>query len=166
MQYSMQMRAKNSDEEEWTYLNKDEPFQSYSFKCDQLETELCTYFPVGFEPQLDFEMYDVSVEVLPDENLKSTDDISINFHVAYVARKYTLFQMHLRSLSAIISMPIMCMYITKLCCRVPATLQSQMTFEQKGTLALVVLLFLFNDPLYPAHIYAPSFMTFVSTEMT
>ena len=42
------MRGKNSDDEEWNYLNKDEPYQSYTFYCDDFDTEICTYFPVGF----------------------------------------------------------------------------------------------------------------------
>lgn len=160
------MRAKNSADEEWNYLNEDEPFQSFSFKCDSLDSELCTYFPVGFVAQLDYEVYDVAVEVLPDEIFKAMDDISVNFHIAYVNPQFTLFQLYLRSIFTILSMLVLCFYSTKLCCRVPANLQRQMTFEQKGTLALIMLLFLFNDPFYPAHIYKPSFMTFASTEMT
>lgn len=65
-----------------------------------------------------------------------------------------------------VSMLILCFYCTKVCCRVPAKLQRQLTFEQKGSLALISLLFLFNDPWYPVHIYSPSFLTFAGTEMT
>lgn len=31
---------------------------------------------------------------------------------------------------------------------------------------MIFLLFLFNDPLYAAHIYSPSFLTFALTEFT
>ena len=124
LQYSMKMRGKNSDEEEWDYLNKDEPYTSYTFDCDSLDSEICTYFPVGFVWQIDYEMYDVAVEVFPDDTLASMDDISINFHIAYVNPQFTLYQLYCRTFFTCISMLILCTYCTKLCCRIPAKLQS------------------------------------------
>ena len=59
----MHIRGKNRDDEEWNYLNDDtdEPeFTRVRFTCDGL-SELCTYFPVGYVAQLDYEMYDVAV---------------------------------------------------------------------------------------------------------
>ena len=56
-------------------------------------------------------------------------------------------------------------YGTKIMCRVPDKLQKQLTFEQRGSLGLIFLLFLFNDPFYPVHIYQPSFMTYAITEL-
>ena len=70
-----------------------------------------------------------------------------------------------RTFFTCLSMIILCSYCTKLCCRVSPTLQRQLTYEQKGTLSLIFLLFLFNDPFYPVHIYSPSFMTFAGTEL-
>ena len=110
-------------------------------------------------------MYDVAVEVLPSEALASQEDISINFHIAYVDPAFTLHMMAVRTFFTCISIMILCTYCTKLCCRISPALQRQLTYEQKGTLSLISLLFLFNDPWYPVHIYSPSFMTFAATEL-
>ena len=50
----MQMRGKNSDSEYWDYLNPDEPYQDHKFRCDGA-SELCTYFPVGFLPLIEYD---------------------------------------------------------------------------------------------------------------
>ena len=62
------MRAKDSLDEEWQYLNPDEPFQTITFYCDGAN-ELCTYFRVGSIPELKYEMYDVAVQVRPNDGL-------------------------------------------------------------------------------------------------
>ena len=69
IKYNMQMRAKNMHEELWTYLNPQEEYYSIKFDCDGA-SELCTYFPVGFLPELDYEMYDVAIEVAPNDQLR------------------------------------------------------------------------------------------------
>lgn len=94
------------------------------------------------------------------------NDISINFHIAYVNPQFTLYQLYCRTFFTCLSMLILCTYCTKLCCRIPTNLQRQLTYEQKGTLSLIALLFFFNDPWYPVHIYSPSFMSFAATELT
>ena len=111
-------------------------------------------------------MYDVAVEVLPSETLAAQEDISINFHIAYVNPSFTLHMLTVRTFFTCVSMLILCAYCTKLCCRISPVLQRQLTYEQKGTLALISLLFFFNDPWYPVHIYSPSFMSFAGTELT
>lgn len=79
----MQMRAKNRNEEEWNYLNPDEPYQKIGFSCDGA-SELCTYFPVGFVPEIHYEMYDVAIQVKPTDVLAKLNDTSIDFHMAWV----------------------------------------------------------------------------------
>lgn len=68
LEVSMQMRGKNSDSEYWDYLNPDEPYQDHKFRCDGAN-ELCTYFPVGFLPLIEYDMYDVAILVKPSEQL-------------------------------------------------------------------------------------------------
>ena len=58
IRYSLNVRAKDSDEEEWHY---------YQGSSNVVETncaeghDLCAYFPVGFVPWLKYEMYDVMI---------------------------------------------------------------------------------------------------------
>jgi len=163
MEFSMQMRAKNADDEIWNYLNPDEPFQDISFTCDGA-SELCTYFPVGYIPEINYEMYDVAVQVKPNDQLVGLEQTSVNFHIAWVSPEFTAYQLGFRTFFTIASLLILCFYCTKILCRVPVQLQRQLTFEQRGALSLAFLLFLFNDPLYPVHIYQPSFLTFALTE--
>jgi len=66
---AMQMRGKNSDSEYWDYLNPDEPYQDHKFSCDGAD-QLCTYFPVGFLPIIEYDMYDVAIMVKPDSAMR------------------------------------------------------------------------------------------------
>ena len=86
----MQMRGKNSDSEYWDYLNPDEPYQDHKFRCDGA-SELCTYFPVGFLPLIEYDMYDVAILVRPSEQLQRMERTSVNFHIAYVNPDYTRY---------------------------------------------------------------------------
>ena len=122
LEFSMQMRGKNSDSEIWEYLNPEEPYQKHKFYCDGLD-ELCTYFPVGFIPEIEYEMYDVAVSVKPSEQLMSLQNTSINFHIAYVNPEYTNYQLAFRTVFTSVSLLIMCLYCTKILCRVPVDLQ-------------------------------------------
>ena len=115
-------------------------------------------------PELHYEMYDVAIQVRPNDALAKLDKTSVNFHMAWVNPSYTSFQLAFRTFFTIVSLIFLCLYCTKILCRVPPQLQKYLTFEQRGTLSLIFFLFLFNDPLYSAHIYSPSFITFALTE--
>ena len=58
----MMMRAKMERDEEWYYLNPNETFQSQQVKCNG-EDDLCVYFSVGFLPEIEYEVYDVAIEM-------------------------------------------------------------------------------------------------------
>ena len=56
------MRGKNFEDETWTAL-EDDAFtlmNTVHIECKR-EGELCNYFPVGYVPALDYDMYDVAV---------------------------------------------------------------------------------------------------------
>ena len=53
--------------------------------------DLCTYFPVGFVPFIQHEMYDVMIEVPPlvGDALDELNWVHVDFHVAYFSEAYT-----------------------------------------------------------------------------
>ena len=57
-------------------------------ECKQ-EHELCNYFPVGYVPVLEYDMYDVGVQIEPSYELDQLTDTHINFHIAYFNPKFT-----------------------------------------------------------------------------
>ena len=128
--------------------------------------ELCTYFPVGYVPELHYEMYDVAVQIKPSEQLAKLENTSVNFHIAWVNPEYTSFQLGFRIFFTIASLIIFCLYCSKILFRIPPQMQKQLTYEQRCALSLSFMLFLFNDPIYPIHILSPSFLTFAMTEFT
>ena len=159
----MLMRGRNNDAEQWNLLNPDEPFETHHFNCDGTN-ELCTYWPIGYLPVLEYSMYDVAIAFEPSAELRKLKNIEFDFQVAYFNPVFTNHQMALRLVFTIASLLILCVYCTKVLCRIPAHLQHQLTFEQKGTLSLTFFLLFFNDPIYLAHIYKPSFVSFAFTE--
>ena len=60
-------------------------------ECDS-EHSICAWFQVGFLPTLQYEMYDVAIELPPNdaqkEGLQATD---VNFRILYVSEEYTEF---------------------------------------------------------------------------
>lgn len=76
------------DQQVWNFLNPDAEYQRIEFDCDDT-SELCTYFTVGFMPELDYEMYDIAVQVKIGE--AGIGAASINFHVAYVDPSFTKY---------------------------------------------------------------------------
>ena len=55
------------------------------------EYDLCTYFPVGFVPFIQYDMYDVMIEI-PPMNGQTYDLmkwVHVDFHVAYFTEAYT-----------------------------------------------------------------------------
>ena len=74
--------------------------------------------------------------------------------------------MSFRTFFTCASLVVLFFYFTQVLCRVPEDLKNQLTYEQQGVLWLILTLFCFNDPLYPVHIYSPSFMTYALTELS
>ena len=72
--------------------------------------------------------------------------------MAYVNPTYTSYQLGFRVFFTCVSVIVLCFYCTKVLCRIDQDLIRQINFEQKGTLALIFTLFLFNDPFYVVHI--------------
>lgn len=71
----------------------------------------------------------------------------------------------MRVVFAITSFIVLCAYCSKALCFIDPEFSEQLSIEQKGAMALSALLLLFNDPIYMAHLYYPSFATFAITEL-
>ena len=84
--YMMYTRGKNLDEFEWTYL---EPSTNVVKTTCKEGMDICTHFPVGFIPFIQFEMYDVGIELLPSESLTAVHQAHIDFHIAYFNPAFT-----------------------------------------------------------------------------
>ena len=66
VRYAMTVRGKDSDQFEWTYL---EPATNVVKTSCKANHDICTYFPVGFIPFIEYDMYDVAIEILPSDSL-------------------------------------------------------------------------------------------------
>lgn len=55
-------------------------------------------------------------------------------------------------------------FATKTLCKIKPEDQGKLAFETMSSLTLLFLLFLFNDPFYPVHVYDPKFITFAISE--
>ena len=70
IRYNLSIRGKDADKEEWNYFeNSDNTVRT---KCSKVH-DICAYFPVGFVPFLEFDMYDVMVEIQPSNGLTRQD---------------------------------------------------------------------------------------------
>ena len=117
-------------DENWTYLQDEENIKKHhiKFHCNGA-SELCKYFPAGFLPEVKYEMYDVAVVVTPSDALNELKSTSINFHIAYMNPEFTTYQLIYRIVFATISLLFLCYYCTKILCRVPKGLETQLSFE-------------------------------------
>ena len=128
--YSMQVRGKNSDQEMWYYYNEDEPYRRHRFRCDKdKDDQPCSYWRVGTVPIIEYEMYDIAIIVEPSDEMAELDETSLNFHIAYVNPDFTAYQIFFRATFAMASLLILCLYSTKVLCRLSAKMQKQLTFE-------------------------------------
>ena len=84
--YKMYTRGKNLDEFEWSYLETATNVVKTTCKEGR---DICTYFPVGFIPFIEFEMYDVGIELLPSESLSALHQVHVDFHIAYFNPAFT-----------------------------------------------------------------------------
>lgn len=68
-------------------------------------------------------MYDVAIMVKPSAEMAKLDNISVNFHIAYINPDYTAYQILFRAIFALASLLILCLYCTKVLCRLSANMQ-------------------------------------------
>ena len=81
IKFDIHVRGKNKGVEEWTSHT---PRHEVSLKavCSK-DDHLCTYFPAGFVPFIQYTMYDVAIVIHPTETLDSLAATSLDFHIAY-----------------------------------------------------------------------------------
>ena len=162
--YEIHVRGKASDEEEWYYMNSST--NTVKTKCKEGH-DLCTYFPVGFVPFIEYDMYDVMIVISPSEILESLTSIDIDFHIAYLHPKFTKQQLILRLTFTFLTAIIFFFFAFKVASILSFNHKEdvkKMPFETISTLALLFLLLQFDDPYYYAHVYKPSFFTYAITE--
>ena len=80
------MRSKNSDEQNWKYLKS----STNTVKTECVKNyDICTYFPVGFVPFIEKDMYDIMIEISDSTSAGLSEEMILDFHVAYVTLAYT-----------------------------------------------------------------------------
>ena len=67
-------------------------------------------------------MYDVAILVKPSAEMNKLERTSVNFHIAYVNPDFTAYQIFFRAVFTLASLLVMCLYATKVLCRVPVNL--------------------------------------------
>ena len=164
--YSLHVRGKKADAEEWHYFEASQ--NTVVTQCDG-SYDLCTYFPVGFVAFLDFEMYDVMIEIPPlneeDGMLDKLNWVNVDFHVAYLSPGYTYQQLILKLVFVAASTLTCVVYFIKLLvmARGKRAQLDQFPFETLCLWFLLLLLIFFNDPTYYSHISGGgSFTSFAS----
>ena len=80
------MRSKNSYEQDWKYL--DPSTNTVKTECAK-NYDICTYFPVGFVPFIEKDMYDIMIEIPDSTSAGISEEMILDFHVAYVTLAYT-----------------------------------------------------------------------------
>lgn len=60
--------------------------------------------------------------VEPSEEMAKLDNTSVNFHIAFVNPDFTAYQILFRAFFCIGSLLILCLYCTKVLCRLPTKL--------------------------------------------
>ena len=160
--YSLHVRGKKADAEEWHYFEASH--NTVVTQCDG-SYDLCTYFPVGFVAFLDFDMYDVMIEIPPlnDDMLDKLNWVNVDFHLAYLSPEYTYQQLFLKLVFVVIAALACVVYFIKLL-RMATSKRADLAQFPFETLCLCFLLFLliwFNDPTYYSHVSGGgSFMSF------
>ena len=162
IRYDLYVRGKNAEDEEWTF-HTPKSEQTAMADC-RAGHNLCTYFPVGYVPFIKFDMYDIAIIIQPSETLNTLEATSIDFHVAYFDIEFTHQQLRMRACFTAISAIAFVCFAAKTLCRIKPEDQGSLAFETMSSLTLLFLLFLFNDPFYPVHVYDPRFLTFALSE--
>jgi len=91
--YKMTVRAKNTDTFNWTYFETSE--NTVGAKCDN-NYDICTYFPVGFIPFIEYDMYDVAIEIKESDSLTKEHQVHLDFHMAYFNPDFTTEQLWMK----------------------------------------------------------------------
>jgi hypothetical protein len=150
LSYRMHMRGKNSDQEEWTDYKMAE--STITVQCDE-KNHICAWFQVGFIPMIEHDTYDVAIELKAGEWFSTLDTWrGINFRMVYVNEKYTMMQMETRFFFSILSFIFFLWYSSHIVVGVHPDHRHYITNDQRYLVAVVFLLFLFNDPWYLVHV--------------
>ena len=101
IKFDIHVRGKNKGTEEWTSHT---PRHEVSLKavCNK-DDHLCTYFPAGFVPFIQYTMYDVAIVIHPTETLDSLAATSLDFHIAYFNEQFTKEQLIMRTIFSSLS---------------------------------------------------------------
>ena len=71
VRWNFNSRSKKSKWEGWLYSTDDKTFNTGSVTAHCRDDQfLCTYFPVGYIPFIENDMYDVAIEILNPEELR------------------------------------------------------------------------------------------------
>ena len=116
IKFDLYVRGKNADDETWTaHTTKAE----HIVEATCMEGKhLCTYFPVGYVPFINFDMYDVAVKIHPSKNLDELEATSIDFHIAYLDEQFTMDQLRMRVIFSVISAIVLIMFASKTLCKI------------------------------------------------
>jgi len=109
-------------------------------------------------------MYDVAIKIHPSEQLDKLEATSIDFHIAYFDEEFTMDQLRMRVILSTISAIALIWFTAKTLCKIKPEDQGKLSFETMSSLTMLFLLFIFNDPFYPVHVYDPKFITFAISE--
>lgn len=79
----------------------------------------CERFRVGFVPTLQYEMYDVAIHIKNAPAINPKVITQISFNIAYVNSEYTVAQIAMRIVYALVAFAVMLVVQTKFMCRIP-----------------------------------------------
>ena len=80
--YRVTIRAKKTADEEWNHWPSLDG--NTSVTCEDGK-DFCSWFLVSKIEQLEYNMYDVAIEILDSPDLNLLEHIPINFRIAYVS---------------------------------------------------------------------------------
>ena len=86
IKYQVNIRAKNQNDTAWVYM--EETANTLETKCTEGH-DLCAYFPVAYVPYMEYDMYDVGIELKLDEEFTEASSVHVDFHIAYFNPAYT-----------------------------------------------------------------------------
>lgn len=125
--YTISIRGKDSDTEEWTMLPANEETKEVLCMPDNF---VCSWFLVAWLNYLEFDTYDVAIELLAPESEDAFNALEANelsFHIVYIDESYSEEQIVFRFVFIVLSAFAMISYNTKVFCRVPRRYQKQVT---------------------------------------
>ena len=102
----------------------------------------CDTFELGVITEIDYEMYDVFIQVRGIEQFQKNDQLSLDFRMKYYDPNTIRHLMLVKVGLALVSLAWFCFFMWSL------DLEDMCTFDQKMILVLVILCVLYDDPLY------------------